>query len=85
MTELSKRKPVRLKEYDYSTPGAYFVTVCTKDRIELLSSISVGDGVLDVPQNILSEQGRIADKHINQMNNFYKNLSVDKYVIMPNH
>ena len=49
MTELSKRKPVRLKEYDYSTPGAYFVTVCTKDRIELLSSISVGDGVLDVP------------------------------------
>ena len=85
MTELSKRKPVRLKEYDYSTPGAYFVTVCTKEREELLSSITVGDGVLDVPQNILWEQGRIADKHINQMNNFYKNLSVDKYVIMPNH
>ena len=45
MIELPKKKPVRLKEYDYSSPGAYFITICTKDRIELLSSISVGDAV----------------------------------------
>ena len=83
--ELPKRKRTRLKGYDYSTPGAYFITICAKDRKELLSEIIVGDGVLDVPQNILSDYGKIADKYINQLNNFYNHLSVDKYVIMPNH
>ncbi len=82
---LPKRKPTRLKGYDYSEPGAYFITICVKERKELLSEIIVGDGVLNVPQNILTQYGEIADKYINQMNEFYKHLSVDKYVIMPNH
>ena len=83
--EYIKRKPTRLKEYDYGTPGAYFVTICTKDRCELLSEIIVGDGVLDIPKNKLTEYGKIADKHINQMDAFYQHISVDKYIIMPNH
>ena len=33
--ELPKRKPTRLKDYDYGTPGAYFVTICTKDRKQI--------------------------------------------------
>ncbi len=82
---LPKRKPTRLKEYNYSTPGVYFITICVKGREELLSKIIVGDGVLDVPKNTLTQYGRIADKYINQMNEFYENISVDKYVIMPNH
>ena len=41
--------------------------------------------VLDVPQNILTQYGAIADKHINQMNEFYNHILVDKYVITPNH
>ena len=40
--ELPKRKPTRLKGYDYSTPGAYFITICVKDKKQLLSKI-VGD------------------------------------------
>ncbi len=83
--ELPKRKPTRLKEYDYSSPGAYFVTICTKDRKQLLSKFIVGDGVLDVPQNVLTRYGKIADKYISQMSHFYDNISVDNYVIMPNH
>ena len=51
----------------------------------MLSEIIVGDGVLDVPQNMLTDYGRIADKYINQINEFYGYISVDKYVIMPNH
>ena len=47
--ELPKRKPTRLKGYDYSTPGAYFITICTKDRKEMLSKIIVGDDALIVP------------------------------------
>ncbi len=79
------RKSTRLKNYDYSTPGSYFITICVKDRKELLSKIKVGDGVLDVPENQLSPYGTIADKYINQMKDFYDYISVDKYVLMPNH
>ena len=78
------RKRTRLQEYDYSAPGAYFITICTKDKKCILSHI-VGDGVLDVPQNVLTDYGKTADLHINRMNNFYDYISVDKYVIMPNH
>ena len=49
----------------------------------------VGDGVLDVPQNPpqikLFYCGKIAEKILNQMNDFYDDISVDKYVIMPDH
>ena len=81
---LPKRKPNRLKEYDYSSPGMYFITICTKDRKCLLSKI-VGTGVLDGPQNLLSAYGNIADKHIKAMSHFYEDISVEQYVIMPNH
>ena len=82
---LPKRKSTRLKNYDYNTPGAYFITICTKDRKQILSQICVGDGVLDVPENKLTFYGKVAKKHITAMSNFYENISVDKYVIMPNH
>ncbi len=82
--DLPNRKTTRLKDYDYSTPGAYFVTICTKDRKEILSHI-VGTGVPDGPKNILSKYGEIAEKYIIEMTSFYNDISVDKYVIMPNH
>ncbi len=43
------RKSNRLKEYDYNLSGAYFITICTKDRKQMLSKINVGTGVLDCP------------------------------------
>ena len=82
---LAKRKPTRLKGYDYSSPGAYFVTICTNGRKELLSKIYVGDGVLDVPKSKLTLYGEIANKHILNMSSFYRDIEIDKYVIMPNH
>ncbi|MBO5007946.1 MAG: transposase [Clostridia bacterium] len=82
--ELPKRKPTRLKGYDYSTPGAYFLTICVKDKKQLLSKI-VGDDEGIVPQNNLSEIGLICDRYINNINIKYENVTVDKYVIMPNH
>ena len=45
------RKPTRLKGYDYSIPGAYFITIYTKNRKELLSKIIVGDDEGIVPYN----------------------------------
>lgn len=79
-----KRKSPRLKEYDYSTPGMYFVTICVKNRKQLLGNI-VGDGDFDVPQMILSKYGMVLEKYINLMNEKYSHIKIDKYVIMPNH
>ena len=81
----SSRKSNRLESYDYSQEGAYFITICTQQRKRLLSKIYVGTGVLDCPQIHLLKHGAIADKYIRQMDMFYENLSVDKYVIMPDH
>ena len=81
---LEQRKAKRLKQYDYSSNGAYFITVCTKDRRQNLSKI-VGTGVHDCPQIQLLNQGEIADKYIKQLSDFYDYIAVDKYIIMPDH
>ena len=83
--EFLNRKANRLREYEYSTNGAYFITICTQDRKKILSKISVGTGVLDCPQIQLLTYGKIADKYIRQLNDFYDHISVDQYVIMPDH
>ena len=82
---LPKRKSIRLKGYDYNTPGEYFITICTIDRKELLSEIIVGTGVLDCPQNVLTPYGEIANKHLLNMSDFYENIKIDKFVVMPYH
>ncbi len=84
--ELKKRKQMRYESIDYSTSGAYFITICTNERRKILSAInSVGDGVLDVPQVELSAIGKIVDEQIAEINNIYKNVTIDQYVIMPDH
>ena len=83
--DLPQRKTTRLKSFDYNTQGAYFITICTENKKQILSRI-VGGDVLDAPKNIeLLPYGKIADKYINQLNNFYNNITIDEYVIMPNH
>ena len=67
-----------MKYFDYSSNGNYFVTICTHNRIKTLSTI-VNDGV------VLTKFGEIAEKYINQLNEFYDDRKVDRYVIMPNH
>ena len=85
MNELPNRKPTRLKTFDYNSSGAYFLTICTENRRRVLSRI-VGGDVPDAPKDTeLLPYGKIADKYINQLNNFYDNIMVDRYVIMPNH
>ena len=72
------RKPNRLKNYDYSSQGAYFITICTLDRKCILSRIVGGDALI-APQTNLTHCGEIARKYIESM------PGIDKYVIMPNH
>ena len=81
--EYPERKPNRLCEYDYSTQGAYFVTLCTQDRKKILSNI-VGGGALDAPVLTLTKIGEIAQKYILSSNQI-PGVSVDKFLIMPDH
>jgi len=79
--ELPKRSPLRLKEFDYSTSGAYFITICTKDRRNILSTV-VGEGS---PLPRLSCYGKIVDVWIQKISEKYREIFVDSYIIMPNH
>lgn len=79
----SARKPTRLGVYDYSETGVYFVTICSKDKQNLFGSI-VGGGALDAPRSALSPIGQIVDKYIRSTNKIPE-ITVEKYVIMPNH
>ncbi|MBQ2973561.1 MAG: transposase [Clostridia bacterium] len=82
---LPKRKHPRLKGYDYSQNGCYFVTVCVKDKRQLLGSVHVGRDAHIPPTVELSETGKVAEKYIQNINFVYDNISVENYVIMPNH
>ena len=82
--KLPKRKPTRLKNFDYNTAGAYFLTICTENRRQILSHV-VGGDVLNAPQIELLQNGEIAKKYIEQWNDFYDGIKIDRYVIMPNH
>ena len=86
--KFSKRKDLRLKNYDYSEYGAYFITICTDKRRKILSKIDdidlkiVGEG-FSLPQ--LTQYGEIVDKWLKLIPQKYPNVAVDYYVIMPNH
>ncbi len=84
MTDLPERKRIRLGEYDYSDAGAYFVTICTKNKQCILSDI-VGGGALDAPRVELTSYGKILDDEIQKSMRIYQHIQIDKYVIMPNH
>ncbi len=78
MSILPKRKPTRLKNYDYSTTGAYFITICIKGRKHLL-------GKIENEKMHFTEIGQIAEQEIKKIESHYHNVKIDKYVIMPNH
>ncbi len=84
MEELPKRKSIRIGNYDYSTPGAYFITVCTANREKIFWN-GVGADTIR-PQNVpLSTAGKIVEQGILQIAEHYENVVVDKYCIMPDH
>ena len=78
MDDLSKRKLQRLKNYDYSHNGAYFITTCTYKRLDLF-------GIIIDAQITLNPAGEMISNTLAQMAKFYSNIIIDKYVVMPNH
>lgn len=82
--ELPKRKKNRLSNYEYSTPNAYFITVCTNNRKNLFWQ---NVGALTERQDSvpLTTIGIAVRKSIEDIPTHYPMISVDNYVIMPNH
>ena len=76
---LPRRKNIRLKTYDYTKEGIYFITICIKDRIQLLGKIN------NIEEIELSKEGKVVNEAINNLKQAYENIEIDEYVIMPNH
>ena len=75
---LASRKNVRLRDYDYSNVGYYFITICAKNQSPLFGDI------IDEKMH-LSKYGEIAEIELLNIPTHYDNIKIDKYVIMPNH
>lgn len=97
---MNKRKQTRLKNYDYSQVGKYFITICTKDNKQILWQRDIGDQLTiskstayvgatygrPIDENRLSKIGLIVDNEVQKINEIYgEKIIVDKYVVMPNH
>ncbi len=68
----------RLKGWDYTSEGAYFITICTKDREHYFGYVV--DGKI-----ILSEMGQMAQKHWLEIPDHFPSVILDEFVVMPNH
>lgn len=77
-TSSKERRLNRLKDYDYSQIGYYFVTICTKNKIEHFGKIENG-------KTILNRYGEITQRYWKGIPNNYKNVRIDEFIIMPNH
>jgi len=73
-----KYKSLRLKDYDYSQPGAYFITICTYKRFNFFGDVK--DDAM-----ILSAEGLIANSEIKKISSHYENVEIGEYIVMPNH
>ena len=75
---IHRRKSIHLKNYDYSSAGAYFVTICTKNRECLFGEVSNG-------KMELNEYGQIATDCWQEIPKHFSGVDIDEFVVMPNH
>ena len=73
-----RRRSMRLPGYDYRQTGAYFVTICTYNRVPLFGEIR-GDEMQ------LNEAGRIVQSVWDKLPEHYPHVELDAWVVMPNH
>jgi REP element-mobilizing transposase RayT len=76
--DIHHRRSIRLKDYDYTQAGAYFITICTKQKQCIFGDIKNGEMRLNA-------LGAIADRCWQQIPIHFPNTALDIYIIMPNH
>lgn len=72
------RKSIRLKGYDYSQAGLYFITICAQDRACLLGNIENGEMILNDP-------GRLVENECLKLPQRFHNIELHEFVVMPDH
>ena len=75
---LNPRKNLRLKRYDYSNPGYYFVTICTKNRMRLFGDVVQG-------QMLLNDAGTMIQTVWQTLQQLYTSIRIDEFIVMPDH
>jgi putative transposase len=76
--KIHHRHSIRLKGYDYSQAGLYFITICIKDRKCLLGKIIDG-------KMILNDAGLMVEKWYYELKNKYPYIECGEFIVMPNH
>jgi hypothetical protein len=76
--EIHHRKSIRLRGYDYSAPGRYFVTICAQEKACLFGGIADG-------QIALNDYGRIVENVWKELPSHFPLVELDRFVVMPNH
>jgi REP element-mobilizing transposase RayT len=79
------RKQLRLKGYDYSQAGYYFITACTHNRESLFGQVVGADSISARLEMILNDAGMMVQKIYCNLQNQFENVKLHQYVIMPNH
>ena len=72
------RKSIRLKGYDYSQAGLYFITICCQNKVHLFGSVIN-------KQMILNDAGKMIEKWFNELQNKFPDVKCHEMVVMPNH
>ncbi|MCA9408484.1 MAG: transposase [Candidatus Omnitrophica bacterium] len=76
--QIQRRKSIRLKNYDYRQEGAYYITVCTFEKIEIFGHIMDGKMVLNDIGKIVYDEWKNTEK-------LRPNVLLDAFIVMPNH
>ncbi|NEQ45030.1 MAG: hypothetical protein F6K00_16290 [Leptolyngbya sp. SIOISBB] len=76
--QIHRRRSIRLRHYDYTAPGFYFVTICTHQRQHLFGKIHNGGMVLN-------DAGQAAQAYWQRLAQHFGNIRLDAFVVMPNH
>jgi REP element-mobilizing transposase RayT len=75
---LHHRRSIRLKDYDYSQQGTYFVTVCAQNRLSLF-------GCIAEEKMLLNDAGKFANKCWLEIPEHFPHVTLDEFIVMPNH
>ena len=76
--QIHRRRSIRLRHYDYTAPGFYFVTICTHQRQHLFGNIHDGGMVL-------KDAGQAAQAYWQRLTRHFAHIRLDEFVVMPNH
>ena len=76
--EIHHRRSIRLKGYDYSPAGLYFITLCTQDSLHLF-------GKIENEKMDLNDSGIMIEKWWNKLKNRFPKIELDEFIVMPNH